>query len=127
MIGRVGIAINEQVNPFALRRNLEFGVAFDVLEIRPDESFGHVPFPQLVGFGGGRRIGLQVKLFVRTNEKKVKILLGPARTNLSAVAGRHIAQWAAFGDDAFDLLPLLRLRVGGQREVGRGVEALDRL
>src|SRR5262249_46732841 len=38
VVGRVGAAVNIQVNPFAVRRDLKFGVAFDVLEIATDED-----------------------------------------------------------------------------------------
>ena len=45
-------AVDIQVHPFALRRDFEFLVAGDVLEIAADENLGHVPIPELVGLGG---------------------------------------------------------------------------
>src|SRR5215831_7682691 len=53
VVDRVGAAVNIQIYPFAVRRDLKFGVAFDVLEIAADEDFGDVPIPELVGLGSG--------------------------------------------------------------------------
>ena len=53
VVGRIGVAINVQINPFAVWRDLEFGVAFNVLKIRADEDFSNIPLPEQVGFRRG--------------------------------------------------------------------------
>src|SRR5580658_517329 len=81
----LAIEIDLQIDPLPLRRNLEFFVPFYVLEIRADEHFRDIPIPKLVGLSQRIRIRRQVKFFVGTYEKKVEVLLGPARSDLGAI------------------------------------------
>src|SRR5215475_2727973 len=53
VVERGGAAVYIQIDPFAVRRDLKFGVAFDVLEVAADEDFGDVPLPELVGLSSG--------------------------------------------------------------------------
>ena len=48
-----GAAVNIQVYPFAVRRDLKFSVAFEVLEIAADEDFGDILLPELIGLCRG--------------------------------------------------------------------------
>src|SRR5947208_16290714 len=53
------VKIYIEINPFALRRDLELLVTLDISEIRAKEYFGHVPIPELVGFVLGIRVWFQ--------------------------------------------------------------------
>jgi hypothetical protein len=54
-------------------------------EIRADERFRDIPIPKLVGLGRPIRIRRQIEFFVGTHEKKVEVLLRPARPDLGPI------------------------------------------
>jgi hypothetical protein len=54
---------------------------FYVLEIRADERFRDIPTPKLIGLGQRIRIRRRIEFFVGTHEKKVEVLLRPARSD----------------------------------------------
>ena len=83
---RLRAAVDGEVHPLALRRDLEFLVLLDVLEVGADERLRHVPVPELVGVGGGHGIRLHVQLLVGGDEQEVEVLVRPARADLGAVA-----------------------------------------
>ena len=88
-----------------------------MFEIGADENFGHVPFPELVGFAVARRIGREVKRFVGTYEKQVQKLPAPAGADFGAMAGRRIALRAVIRENAGDTLPEFRCGVGARRSI----------
>jgi hypothetical protein len=55
------------------------------LEIRTDEGFSDVPVPEFVGFGGCHWVGLEIKLFLRADEKQIKVLACLPGSNLSRI------------------------------------------
>src|SRR3984893_7867139 len=59
--------INIKIDPLPLRRDFEFLVSPDVVEIRTDEYLGHVPIPEPKCLGRGAGLGFYVQFIVRTN------------------------------------------------------------
>src|ERR1039458_4630883 len=105
----LAIEVDIQIDPLSLRRNLEFFVPFYVLEIRADERFRDIPIPKLVGLGRRIRIRRQIEFFIGTHEKKVEVLLRPARPDLGPIRTlpRHPnskARWSrpTYSDSASD-------------------------
>src|ERR1700722_3315141 len=82
--------IDVEIEPFSLRGQFEFSIMLDILEIGADEYLGHVPIPEFIGFRGDAGIRMQKQLFIRAAEQKIKILGGPARTNLGAIARQDL-------------------------------------
>src|SRR3954452_21998078 len=77
--------INFQIDPFALRRNLEFFVMPDVCEIGSDENLRHIPVPKFVSLGRPVWIWLLVKLFVWALEEEVQIRCRPPCSNFRTI------------------------------------------
>src|SRR5574340_77307 len=118
-----GRDVDIEIHPLAARRDLEFLIAVDVARVPPREDFGHVPLPQVIGFGLDFRVGFQVERFVRTDEKEVDVLIRPARADFGAMAGHRFAVGPIIGEDAGHALPLRPVRVRRKREIGLGVLA----
>ena len=81
------IEIDIEVDPLSLRRQFQFLVAQDHLEVRAGKRFGDIPVPKLVGFGRRIWIGLEMQFFIRTGEKNVEIPRRPARPDFGSISG----------------------------------------
>ena len=103
---RTGIAIDGQIHPLAVRRDLELRVALDVLEVASNEDFRNIPVPKLVGFVGGGGVWLRIKLFVLAEEEQVEVLVAPARSDFRMVVWSHIPERSTVRRHAPDCFPL---------------------
>src|SRR5687768_4599901 len=89
----------------------------DVIKLSSDEYFSHIPFPKLVRLSGRGGIRFEVELLVRRYEKDVKLVVGPARSDLRLVAGRQLSPLIILREHAFHGLPVRRIRI--RRELQR--------
>ncbi len=97
--------VDVKIDPFALRRDFELFIAPDILEIRADENLRDVPVPELEGVCQRIWIGFQIERFVRADEQKIEIVLGPPRTNCRAVTRKWLPMRIPFGVDRMPTLP----------------------
>src|SRR5215469_1768626 len=118
------VQINIQIDPFVLGGDFELFIALNVLKIRADEYFGHIPVPQCIGFVGGIRLGLEIQLPERTNEEKIDVVFCPAGTNLGAVFRNRSPVGVRLRKDRTCLPPEGRIGVGIQSNIAVCVYAL---
>jgi hypothetical protein len=105
------VEIDVEVNPFALRREFEFFIAADVLEVGANEGLGDVPVPEPIGLRRCVGRGFQIELFVGRSEEEIEAVLGPTGADLGAMGGNGRAIRVASDEDGLGLLP----------EGGRGI------
>src|SRR5438445_8779711 len=85
------VEIYVEINPFALRRDFKLLITLDVINIRANEYFGHVPIPELVGFVLRIRIWLQREFLIRADKQEIEILVRPAGAHFRAIPGNALA------------------------------------
>src|SRR6185369_4887244 len=119
------VQIDIEIDPFSLRRDLEFLVATNVLEVRTDKHFGHIPFPQLIGLGVRLWLGFQIELLVGASEKKIQIPARPARPDFAPVSRHRIPFAVTLGEDRRDSAPKSGVRVRIRGGIAWGLLTLD--
>src|SRR5882762_2134016 len=119
------VQINIEVNPLALRRDLQLLVAPDILKVGSEKHFSNVPVPKLVGFLLGVRRGFEIQLLIGANKQEVKMVRGPTRADFGAVGGNYLPMRVFIHGDARRFTPKLRRRIETQNDILFCLHAFD--
>src|SRR5579875_3297794 len=117
------VAVDIEINRFALLRDFAFFIPVDMFEGRANKGLCYIPVPQLRRLYHDLWVRLYVELLVGTDVEQMQRAIGSSRSNLRRWSRNLMSKKIAIHEYAGCADPVSRIRIRGRRELTRCIIA----